>query len=135
MEIGPELFGQETTIHEYEKKVSDLEQLIGHKEVKIALFKKLLGRSLTREKKVDLVRGHKHAYSLNRVLKALRLSKRIWYYAQRKQSYEEKYHHLRKPLEKIARVHPEYEYRRMTAELGERGFHINRKCMSSSIYH
>ena len=42
MEKGPELFGQKTTIHEYEKKVRELEQLIGHKEVEIALLKNFL---------------------------------------------------------------------------------------------
>ena len=42
MEKGPELFGQRTTIHEYEKKVRELEQLIGHKEVEIALLKNFL---------------------------------------------------------------------------------------------
>jgi transposase-like protein len=42
IEKGPELFGQRTTIHEYEKKVRELEQLIGHKEVEIALLKNFL---------------------------------------------------------------------------------------------
>ena len=42
MEKGPELFGQKTKIHEYEKKVRELEQLIGHKEVEIALLKNFL---------------------------------------------------------------------------------------------
>ncbi len=39
MEKGPEIFSQQTTIHEYEKKVEELERLIGHKEVEIALLK------------------------------------------------------------------------------------------------
>ncbi len=42
MEKGPEIFGQKTTIHEYENKIRDLEQLIGHKEVEIALLKNFL---------------------------------------------------------------------------------------------
>jgi len=42
MEKGPEIFGQKTTIHEFEKKIRDLEQLIGHKEVEIALLKNFL---------------------------------------------------------------------------------------------
>ena len=51
MEKGPELFGQKTTIHEYEKKVRELEQLIGHKEVEIALLKNFLaGASPERRK-------------------------------------------------------------------------------------
>jgi putative transposase len=47
----------------------------------------------------------------------LRLSKDTWYYAQKRRKYEDKYHFLRKPLFEIARIHPEYEYRRTTAEL------------------
>jgi len=42
MEKGPEIFGQKTTIHEYENKIRELEQLIGHKEVEIALLKNFL---------------------------------------------------------------------------------------------
>jgi putative transposase len=57
----------------------------------------------------------------------LRLSKDTWYYAQRKRKYEDKYHFLRKPLFEIARVHPEYGYRRTTAELRARGIHVNHK--------
>jgi transposase-like protein len=45
-EKGPEIFGQKTTLHEYEKKVRELDQLIGHKELEIALLKNfLLGSS------------------------------------------------------------------------------------------
>jgi len=42
MEKGPEIFSQDTTIHEYEKKIADMERLIGHKEVEIALLKNFL---------------------------------------------------------------------------------------------
>ncbi len=42
LEKGPEIFGQKTTIHDYEKKVQELERLIGHKEVEIALLKNFL---------------------------------------------------------------------------------------------
>jgi len=42
MDKGPKLFGQRTTIHEYEKRVRELKQLIGHKEVEIALLKNFL---------------------------------------------------------------------------------------------
>lgn len=41
---GPEVFGKEGTIAEYEEKIADLERLIGKKEVEIALLKKFLGR-------------------------------------------------------------------------------------------
>ncbi len=57
----------------------------------------------------------------------LRLSKNTWYYAQRRQKYEDKYHFLKKPLFEIARSHPEYGYRRTTAELRARGIHVNHK--------
>jgi putative transposase len=57
----------------------------------------------------------------------LRLSKDTWYYAQRRRKYEDRYHFLRKPLFEIARVHPEYGYRRTTAELRDRGIHVNHK--------
>jgi len=51
MEKGPELFSQETTIHEYEKRIRELERLIGHKEVEIALLKNFLsGSSVGRRK-------------------------------------------------------------------------------------
>ena len=45
MEKGPELFSQQATIHEYEKKIQELEQLIGHKEVEITLLKIFLAGS------------------------------------------------------------------------------------------
>jgi len=45
MEKGPELFSQKTTIHEYERKIQELERLIGHKEVEIALLKNFLAGS------------------------------------------------------------------------------------------
>lgn len=43
-EKGPEIFGQDGTIAEYEKRISELEQLLGKKEVEIAFLKNLLGR-------------------------------------------------------------------------------------------
>lgn len=45
MAKGPELFSQKTTIHEYESKIQELERLIGHKEVEIALLKYFLAGS------------------------------------------------------------------------------------------
>ena len=51
MEKGPELFSQKTTIHEYERKIQELEQLIGHKEVEIALLKNFLDGSSPQRKK------------------------------------------------------------------------------------
>jgi putative transposase len=65
------------------------------------------------------------------VLKVLGLSKKSWYYSQQRQSYEEKYIHLREPLLEIARDHPEYGYRRTTVELAEMGHPINRKVVAN----
>lgn len=45
LEKGPEVFGQQSTLHEYEKKIQELERLIGHKEVEIALLKNFLAGS------------------------------------------------------------------------------------------
>ena len=45
IERAPEVFAEETTINEYERRIRDLEQLLGKKEVEIALLKNFLGRS------------------------------------------------------------------------------------------
>jgi putative transposase len=55
------------------------------------------------------------------------LSKDTWYYAQRRRKYEDRYHFLRKPFFEIAKIHPEYGYRRTNAELRARGIHVNHK--------
>ena len=51
LEKGPEIFSQDKTIHEYEQKIADLERLIGHKEVEIALLKNFLGGTSPERKK------------------------------------------------------------------------------------
>jgi len=45
MERGLGIFSQKTMIHDYEKRVRELERLIGHKEVEIALLKNFLAES------------------------------------------------------------------------------------------
>ena len=45
LEEGPELFAQDGTVAEYERRIADLERLLGHKEVEIALLKNFLGRT------------------------------------------------------------------------------------------
>ncbi len=45
LERGPELFEHGDEVHEYERQIADLEQLLGKKEVEIALLKNFLGRS------------------------------------------------------------------------------------------
>lgn len=44
MEEGPSIFSNETQEKELEKKIRDLEQLIGKKEIEIALLKNFLGQ-------------------------------------------------------------------------------------------
>ena len=45
LDRGPEIFETSGSGGEYEKRISDLEQLVGRKEVEIALLKNFLGRS------------------------------------------------------------------------------------------
>ncbi len=45
LERGPELFAREEAVKEYERRIAELEQLLGKKEVEIALLKNFLGRS------------------------------------------------------------------------------------------
>ena len=45
LEEGPELFAQDGTVAEYERRIADLERLLGQKEVEIALLKDFLGRT------------------------------------------------------------------------------------------
>ena len=44
-EKGPDIFSQDSIISEYERRIAELERLIGRKEVEIALLKNFLGRS------------------------------------------------------------------------------------------
>ncbi len=39
LEKGAEVFGKDTTVAEYEKRIKELEQLLGRKEVEIALLR------------------------------------------------------------------------------------------------
>lgn len=45
LEKGPEIFAKDGTVAEYERRIGELEQLIGKKEVEIALLKNFLGRT------------------------------------------------------------------------------------------
>jgi transposase-like protein len=45
LERGPELFAQEAGTEEYERRIAELERLVGQKEVEIALLKNFLGQS------------------------------------------------------------------------------------------
>jgi len=82
MEKGPEIFGQETTIHDYEKNVRELEQLIGHKEVEIARQHPEYGYRRTTSELVDrgFAVNHKvvqrlHRYWYLSVIKKVRAPK------------------------------------------------------------
>jgi transposase len=44
-EKGPEIFSQNNIVAEYERRIAELERLVGRKEVEIALLKNFLGRS------------------------------------------------------------------------------------------
>jgi transposase-like protein len=48
---GPEIFSRQTIIQQYERRIADLERLIGHKEVEIALLKNILAGASPRGKK------------------------------------------------------------------------------------
>ena len=45
LEKGPEIFAQDGTIEQCERRITDLEQLLGKKEVEIALLRNFFGRS------------------------------------------------------------------------------------------
>ena len=45
LERGAELFAHDDSVQEYERRLADLEQLLGKKEVEIALLKNFLGRN------------------------------------------------------------------------------------------
>ena len=44
LESGPELFSADSTVKQYEKKIEELERLLGKKEVEIAFLKNFLGQ-------------------------------------------------------------------------------------------
>ena len=78
---------------------------------------------------VSLVSGAREAHGLTAALRAAGLARSTWYYHTRTRvTYGEKYAHLEAPLKAIAEAHPEYGYRRATAELRETyGHRVNRK--------
>ena len=45
LERGPELFARDNTVQEYERRIAELERLLGKKEVEIALLKNFLGQT------------------------------------------------------------------------------------------
>ncbi len=79
--------------------------------------------------KVALVRSVQAEFGLASALAVLGLPRATWYYrAVHSEDYEDRHARLRGPLERIARDHPEYGYRRTTTELRERlGEPVNEK--------
>lgn len=78
--------------------------------------------------KVALIRTAARRGNLRSALTAVGLPRATWYYHQQRPDYAERYGHLRRPLETIARAHPEYGYRRATVELREGwGIGLNHK--------
>jgi putative transposase len=70
--------------------------------------------------KVHLVEQIRAVAGLAPALRALELPRSTWYYRRaHPRPYEERHAALRAPLERIARAHPDYGYRRTTTELGE----------------
>ena len=45
LEKGPDIFARNGTVTHYERRIAQLERLIGRKEVEIALLKNFLGRT------------------------------------------------------------------------------------------
>jgi len=84
---------------------------------------------MSTERKVALAREAKGKYAVSSVLAALELPRSRWYYRRKHGvSYTEKHTDLKEPLETIAREHPEYGYRRTTAELTQAyGYNVNHK--------
>ena len=79
--------------------------------------------------KVGLAQQVRAEFPLAPTLEVLGLARSTWYYRTRRQrAYTAKYGHLRRTLERIARAHPEYGYRRTTTELREKhGQVVNHK--------
>ena len=44
LERGPEIFARERAAESYERRIAELERLLGQKEVEIALLKNFLGQ-------------------------------------------------------------------------------------------
>jgi transposase InsO family protein len=84
---------------------------------------------MSTETKVRLVASVQGEYRLNDALAAVELPRSTWYYQrQRKVDYAAKHGEVQPLLEEIARVHPEYGYRRTTSELFDTyGVRINHK--------
>jgi len=84
---------------------------------------------MTTGEKVERIAAAAPEFGLGAALAVLELPRSTWYYRQASgASYEQRHASLRTLLERIAREHPEYGYRRATPEISERlGRAINHK--------
>jgi len=86
--------------------------------------------------KVELVRQVHSEFGLALALAVLGLPRSTWYYQRQRTAYAERHAALRRPLEAIARAHPEYGYRRVTTELEARlGRTVNHKVVQRLHQH
>jgi len=117
LERGPEVFAEDGTVQQYECRIAELEQLVGKKEVEIALPKKLLGpERMSTGQKVVLAHRAK-GKTLGAALAVVELPRSTWYYRQKHaRAYTQKYDNLREPLERVARQHP--DLRRLSPDDG-----------------
>ena len=74
---------------------------------------------MTVETRVALIAGLGDEFPVSTALLLLGLPRSTWYYQAKRTSYDEKHAELHRPLMTIARMHPEYGYRRATTELQE----------------
>ena len=105
LERGAEIFTEDDSVQEYERRLADLEQLLGKKEVEIALLRtSWAGTDRAASGKWRWPSAAQGPYGLAPVLASLELPRSTWYYHQRRRvSYSQKYRHLRERLEAIAR--------------------------------
>ena len=84
-------------------------------------------------KLVEQVQGE---FGVASALGVLGLARSTWYYQARRVGYEDRHAALRRPLEAIARTHPDYGYRRTTTELQARlGRTVNHKVVQRLHQH
>lgn len=76
---------------------------------------------------MELVNAHREEHGLNACLRALNVSKGLWHARQRRKTQEERDAALKVSVISVIENHPDYGYRRIRAELRERGVRVNHK--------
>jgi transposase InsO family protein len=82
---------------------------------------------LTLDAKVELVNAHREKHGLNACLRVLKVSKGLWHSRQKRQTLEARDAALKASIVSVIESHPDYGYRRIRAELRERGIRVNHK--------